>query len=463
MSSIVKFKLKALTGITKLTRVFLEDINRNQVGSLDGAYANPEGEFTAYINKNVPVGSDLLVFGDTYTEDSVPFKAFTGVTKVKETAPAITKVIFFGASILGNTLTTYDPAYIQDLFASRGAAITVYNEALGGNGIERYNERLAEVMTEHAADAETTLFVVHGPGNSIGVYPHNEDLIRNGLTQLCQNIKNNGFKLALSTITYRQPPSTKVSEAYNVNIVEELIATYADVALDLYAVSYENRLRWFNADGVHPNAFGREANLNHIVDRISSIVGSDTVIPNTVDKMVFQFGDRLPFGNSKNVISRMDTPYPVYDQAGNWVENSYLTMTGVGTGVNFKTNGGVGDATAHDVTDYSVTNQVGLSDSVFIGGTGAALKIDLTQLKLDPEADYLVEVTGTRESASSDRIGIFTLGDSVEHEIDATVTPSIVISNTVKGAELIYNGITLRIKEGSTYAYLSMASISKAA
>ena len=73
---------------------------------------------------------------------------------------------------------------------------------------------------------------------------------------MAQSLVDAGFKIAMSTITYRQPPGGNYSDEYNTNVMDSIIADFADVAVDLYTPTFENKATYLGSDDVHPTDDG---------------------------------------------------------------------------------------------------------------------------------------------------------------------------------------------------------------
>lgn len=394
--------------------------------------------------------------------------AFEGVLsniQIREKLPSrpvdIDRIFIFGASILEYGLGGDDLHLLEQSYLNKGINVEIVKMATGGHDVGQYLTKLDALLASDTGDMSRSMFVVHGPGNDIHVYPHNEALIRDSMTLLCQRIKASGAKLALSTLTHRIAPSAKVSEPYNTNIITPLINEYADIALDLNKVSTDNVGVWHLPDGVHPTPEGIILNNQHIVEVTSQGIKPNIVESTEFEKILLQIGRRKPFGTAKNVIAMPEVDFAVFNEKGERLTDSTVIVTGIPEGSGYYNDQGMGDPDADDAANYTVTNEIGTSDSFFIPGARTA-DLNLSKLPLLPNEDYIVNITGTRNVASDKRNGEYTIDADNIILIDAAELPVSVGTATVKGSVLLANGIAISVATGSEYAYLGMVSISKA-
>ena len=117
------------------------------------------------------------------------------------------------------------------------------------------------------------MFVIHWAGNDIsdeGPYPGGATDIDTNCRAMLADLKALGFKVCLSTTTYRIPPASNPSDPYNVNVMNPIIAdtSLVDIPMDWYTLSFDNQLVWHDTDDLHPTAAGEQMNRDDIVSSI---------------------------------------------------------------------------------------------------------------------------------------------------------------------------------------------------
>lgn len=187
----------------------------------------------------------------------------------------IKTVVIFGASIMEQSFGVSLSA-TKDLYAAKGVDVEVVEHASSGDDTNQMKSKIPTILSG-LADPTSTLFVIHWGGNDAsrrGPYPGGATTMDSNCRDMCTQIKSAGCKLAISTITYRIPPASNPTAPYNDNFMNSVINDFADVPMDLYALTFNNQATWFDTDGIHPNAQGESMTRQYVVDVTSQLIKS---------------------------------------------------------------------------------------------------------------------------------------------------------------------------------------------
>jgi hypothetical protein len=373
-------------------------------------------------------------------------------------ASAITKydidtLVIFGASIMDLSFNTVDKAALSEgLFADAGVRLTVYDRAVAGRDTTDLLAALPAIITEFSGSASTTMFAIHWAGNDVtsGSYPLREAIIDSNCRTMCQLMKDAGFKIALSNITYRIPPNSNPSEPYNTNVMDAIISDFADVPLDLYDLTLNNQGTWFEIDGVHPAVIGQGLTREHFTDRIAPKILKRAGV---VDDVLLQFGTLEVYPGGENSISS--------NGSVGGIVNTNLSPAGEALFVVSDTTGsntsGRGNTDNPADTSISLTNNNGLLSAVY--STGKPIIVMTDALSLDVAATYTVKVTASRAAAT--RTCDVIVG-GVTQVLDVTTSPASIVTFTgVSGADLSATGISSGPSATYTFGYISLIQITK--
>lgn len=370
----------------------------------------------------------------------------------------IDDVVIFGASIMAQSFSSGNQAVTEQLYANKGATVNVHERATSGDDTTTMLTRLPSLISEFQANAARTLFVIHWGGNDVsrnGPYPGGADVMRDNCRQMLQDLKNAGYKVALSNITYREPPSHDTI-AYNDGVMNPLIEEFADIALDMHTMTYTERDVWFEVDGVHPNTTGEDLTRKYVVDNTYERFSNLGPIPEPVvwNDVLLSFGqgDVNPDGANKlNASSKLLATVKNIDQST--VPNAEVELLVV-DGHSAQGRGNVNDP---NDTSLTLTNNIGLTNYCYTQDKALTTSINSG---LDPEAFYTVGVTASRDAADV-RNNDVTVG-GITKVMNATASPAEIVTFTgVLGSDLMTAGISVAPTDITGYAYLSMIRITK--
>lgn len=379
----------------------------------------------------------------------------------------IKKVFTFGASIINQSFSYEGRLDTETKYKDLGLDITVVNYAVSQDTTQMMIARLPGMLADGAADASTTLIVMHGGGNTIGNYPDNAQELDDDLRYMASEIKAAGYMLAMSNITQRIAPASRMSEPYNENVVNDIVAEFADIPLDLHGLTVDNTPAWYEPDGTHPSLFGEDLNRDYVTKTTSKYI-KNVEIPVAgiyLEDALLQFGSRdvmsgglnnVPPTSSGDEFLEMDVYNTDYTQVPNGIIRVQHTD---------KRNGsGRGDPVEPSDTTLSITNSRGLSDSYYIDDSNRDIVVDLTDAKLDPMANYLVEVTASRDTTDPtglDRVSLISIGADTVISIDATLDPPQVGNTILLGSEIMSHMVSCTKLEESSFGYISLMRIRK--
>jgi len=390
------------------------------------------------------LNSILRFGGGTYTRPSATFP--------------IDDVVIFGASIMEQSFAGANQQVTSDLYAAKGATITVHERATSGDNSTNMLAKLPALITEFQANASRTLFVIHWGGNDVsqnGPYPGGAATMEANMRSMLQDLKNAGFKIALSNITYRIPPASNPTDPYNQNVMNPLIEEFADIALDMYDLTFDNQGTWFEVDGIHPNGDGEDMNRNYIVDTTTPYFSNLGPIPEPIvwQDAVIQFGllDVYPDGSNETSVDKTIATIKNVDLSV--IAGASVTLTGSGGHSDTFGRGNVNDP---NDTSISLTNNAGLKSYVY--KQDGTMTVSFTGL--EPTVTYTVGVTASRDAADVRDNDIIVGG--VTQVLNATASPAEIVTFTgVTGAQLMDSGLTASPTGGTGYAYLGMIRVTK--
>lgn len=173
----------------------------------------------------------------------------------------VSRVVVFGASIMERSFNP-DAGYTELAaadFLNNGMVTEVVERATGGDTTEDMVLKLPALISEFQAGVGRTMFMIHWAGGDTsqqGPYPGGADEINTNCRAMAQSLVDAGFKIAMSTITYRQPPGGNYSDEYNANVMDAIITDFADIPLDLYTLTFDNKDTYLGSDDVHPTTTG---------------------------------------------------------------------------------------------------------------------------------------------------------------------------------------------------------------
>lgn len=459
MANTINFELKNVpAGLTQMN-LLVTDLQRNEIFSGAVPTTTPVDIGTAGQD-----GQEVLVWGDNFDgTNKTTFKGFVGYTLIKASPQPtfpIDDVVIFGASIMEQSFSGGNQGTAENLYSAKGATVNVYERATSGDNTTVMKSRLPAIITEFQDNAARTLVVIHGGGNDqsqSGPYPGGAATMEDNMRSMLQDLKDAGFKIALSTITYRIPPASNPSELYNENVIEPLIAEFADIPLDLYDLTFNNQGTWFEVDGIHPNGTGEDMTRNYIVDNTYTFFSNIGPIPQPVtwDDVVLQFGllNVYPDGSNEASIDKTITPIKNVDLSV--VEGSSVALSGSGGHSDELGRGNVNDP---NDTSISLTNNSGLLSYVY--KDSGTMTVDFTGANLDPVATYTVGVTASRDAVDVRNNDIVV--DGVTKVLNATASPAEIVTFTgVTGVNLMASGLTCSPTGGTGFAYLGMIRVTK--
>lgn len=379
-------------------------------------------------------------------------------------------VVLLGASIMNAISNTDDKRRdFERLFAENGIVATVYDRATGGHDSGDTLDGLAAILSEFSGVESRTLFVLHTGGNNIsasGPYPGGYTSLNADFRDIIEAILASGAFVVPSTITYRVPPASNPSAPYNdgiaIPIISDLLIEQminGRPVLDLYNFTFDSQATWHSGDGIHPTTAGEAATREYIAQQVSSLV-SQTGVPAASDYIhdaVIRFGKgSAGFMSGNNSVVAADTPLTtIYESDGATLvvaDCSIIASNFDGTNTT-----GRGNTSDPSDTSISLTNNALLSAFIYSDNpTPTTISI----LGVDPFALYTVSITASRDAAAP-RIGDFTVGGSTQGLDAADDPPSIITFSDVYGYDLLANGISMQVRAGSLFCYLSGIRITK--
>lgn len=371
---------------------------------------------------------------------------------------AVDDVVIFGASIMEQSFSGANQQVTSDLYAAKGATITVHERATSGDNTTQMVAKLPALITEFQANAERTLFVIHWGGNDVSQgngYPDNAATMEANMRSMLQDLKDAGFKIALSNITYRIPPASNPTDPYNQNVMNPLIEEFADIALNMYGLTFDNQGSWFEVDKIHPNGDGEDMNRNYVVDETTPYFSNLGPIPEPIvwQDAVIQFGLVNVYPDGSNETSIDKTIATIKNVDLSVIAGASVTLTGSGGHSDTLGRGNVNDP---NDTSISLTNNAGLKSYVY--KQDGTMKVSFAGL--EPTATYTVGVTASRDAVDVRNNDIVVGG--VTKVLNATASPAEIVTFTgVTGAQLMAGGVTSTPTGGTGFAYIGMIRVTK--
>lgn len=402
-----------------------------------------------YGEANINVGLSKAGGFKKYVEEFINIQKFP-----------IDDVVIFGASIMAQSFTGSNQQTTEQLYAAKGATVSVHERATSGDNSTVMKSRLPAIISEFQSNAQRTLFVIHWGGNDVsqsGPYPGGASTLDTNCREMLQDLKAAGFKVALSDISYRIPPASNPTEPYNTNVMNPIVEEFADIPLSMYSVTTDNVDSWFEVDGIHPNSTGEDINRNYVVDNTYlyfSNLGEPT-LPIEWSDVVLQFGLVNVYPDGSNEFSVDATKSSIKNTDLTVVAGSSVTLSGSGGHSDTFGRGNVNDPSD---TSISLTNNSGLKSYTY--SQDSAQVVDFSAANLDPSANYTVGVTASRNAADV-RNNDVTVG-GITKVLQATASPAEVVEFTsVSGSDLVLSGVTVSPTGGTGFAYISMIRVSK--
>lgn len=367
---------------------------------------------------------------------------------------AIDTVVVFGASIMEQSFEYSESRQdFRDKMVANGLNINVFERATGGNDSVAMVAALPGIISEFQDRAATTLFVIHWGGNDLANYPANEASIEANLRGMAQDIKDAGFMIAMSNTTFRLvPPYGWESAPFNANVQQAIVDEFADIPMDMYALTFDNQDVWFESDGVHPNSVGEEINRQYISDTISPFIKNVSFSDaDSLKDALIQFGSRdVMTGGLNNALN--NNSVPLYNTDYTEIPNAVVSVS-QSAGVNNEGRGNTGDPSN---TSLTILNNEGLKDS-FYSDSSFPIIIDLKSANINAGDTYTIQVTASR-AATEDRFTVFTLGGN-SVAINTSLDQPEYAEMQVSGIDLILNNLECKRQEGTAFGYVSMIRV----
>jgi len=370
----------------------------------------------------------------------------------------IDTVVVFGASIMAQSFG--DISGVESKFLDAGIPVDVYDRATSGDDTDAMILKLSAVISEFQPNASRTLFAIHWGGNDVsreGPYPGGASTMETNMRSMLSDIKNAGFKIMMSDISYRVPPASNPSQPYNDAFMYQLQSEFNDVDWFLYQFTFDNQSE-LEVDGIHPGSSLESSIRQYLVDQSKEHlmrVAEDTAI---VKDVVIQFGNNslMQRAAGSNVIATNGTITDIRNSDYSKILGSSVTVSGA----NSVNNNGRGNTADIGNETISLFNDECLKDSLYITST-EQMDVDLSGLPLVDSGLYTIGITASRGSDTGTRITEYTV-DGVTKTLDAELAvPSQVYFYNVSGANLKTSGIKINAQEGSVYGYISIAKIER--
>lgn len=374
----------------------------------------------------------------------------------------IDDVVIFGASIMEQSFSGANQQTAEQLYADKGANVNVYERATSGDNSTVMKSRLPAIITEFQANAARTLFVIHWGGNDVsqsGPYPGGAATMDANCREMLQDLKDAGFKIALSDITYRIPPASNPTDPYNQNIMNPIVSDFADIPLNMYDLTFNNQGTWFEVDGIHPDSTGEDMTRNYIVDSTYEKFSNLVPPPQPVgwEDVLLQFGLLNVYPDGSNEFSVDATKSNIKNIDLTVVAGASVTLSGSEGHSDTFGRGNVNDPSD---TSISLTNNSGLKSYTY--KQDGAQTIDLSASNIDPTSTYTVGVTASRDAVDVRNNDVIVGG--VTKVMQTTASPAEIVEFTnVAGSDLISNGIVVAPTGGTGYSYIGMIRITKTA
>lgn len=372
----------------------------------------------------------------------------------------IDNIVVTGASIMNQTFQEpTNSRKAEKAFMLSGTEVKVYNRATAGDTTTDLANKIGGYIAEFQADAAKTAFLLHIGGNDVsgaGGYPGDSASISNDINQIVDELKAAGFKVALSTLTWRRPPASNPTEPYNTNIIQPIIDAKADIAMDLHTPTLANEAIWIGVDGVHPTNPGEDGIRAALTQTVGQYLTRSAPSAEVLDTVI-QFGNAQFTTGDLNIVSGNAVSSELLNVDLSLITGATVTVTG-SSGVNAAGKGNVADP--NDVS-FSLTSDALLTDSFYVEGGNTAL-VDLSNIKAVAGSTYDVTVVASRDNVSTTKVSEYAIGGQTK-TLDSTLsTPNAGVTfNGVSGDDMMANGLTVTAAAGSSYAYLSGIRITK--
>jgi len=372
------------------------------------------------------------------------------------------QVVVVGASLMEQaTNTSARRTYINDQITPSGFISTVHEKANSGDDSAAILSKLQGGLLDPFIEvAGRTLVLFHGPGNDVSAgLP--EETVNTNLRAIYQFIIDAGFTLIPSPISYRTAPTLDPSAPYNTNVVLPAITDLAPTwipsgvpVFDMYKLTSDTPS--YLVDGIHLTEAGKTAHAD-----LMAMVVADNITPASltatdyIKEIFINFGLIIPNAAGAIVTHDMtNNPATVSKNTdGSLITNA--TQVSVTNASNYAT----GRTNQAQNVAPGVLNNESLEAGVYVE-TGTML-IDLSQSGVDSSASYTVEISASRDTTDTNRVGEYTVGGTMQ-ELDAALDPvEKIVFSGVSGADLIANGVNIAKKSGSTFAYIGSLLITK--
>lgn len=398
---------------------------------------------------------------------SVGFSSSSGYTSEE---PVVSEIGALNIGIAGASLMqgafqdSGNLQVIEQMLEDAGYRSKVMGYAVGGNKISSIRGQLTEAFTEINSRGGYKLIAGHGGGNDVSSawqgYPQDAEHIKSETQGIFDDCSAAGFDIMWSPISYRVPPASNPTIEYNTNDLLPIIQTetpqwLTGVKWDLYELLFNNQQTLVD-DGIHPNDVGDSLMQQLFVDAITSNLPSQSIPDSTgIKAALIRFcPDTFKtnfMGLKRNQISFDDTFIEIYNKDLSLVANGQVKLAGDGyfdqSGLSKSRSSGLdiyNSAATKDNVSLSVATPLEFSPECFIDGK-----------------TYTVRITGCRNTSSTDRVGLYTIG-AVYKTLDAALNVTggqQVIEFTGVPAIDMRAGILAEPDAGSIRAYYSAIEI----
>jgi lysophospholipase L1-like esterase len=367
------------------------------------------------------------------------------------------QVAIVGASIMEQAVnTSANRAVINNQLVTAGFSSAVYDRATATQDSAAILATLQSGSLDRFLEvADKTVVMVHAGGNDVSAgLP--ESTLDSNLRAIYQFIKDAGFTLIPTPISYRTSPTLDPSAPYNTNVVLPAITDHAPMwipggvpVFDMYKLTSDTPS--YLLDGIHLTEAGKTAHRNLMAQVLIDNINIKTETNSDYIKQVYiNFGTVTPYvaGAFVHVGTANGSTAISLNTDGSTIANAtQITVSGA---TNTYNTGRTDQAV--NVAPSQLNNE-SLESGIYIDGS--AMTIDLSQSGVDSAATYTVKLSASRDTVSSDRVGEYTIG-GVTQELDAAANPveSLTFSG-VSGADLIASGVSVARKSGSAFAYLT--------
>lgn len=372
------------------------------------------------------------------------------------------QVVVVGASLMEQaTNTSARRTYINDQITPSGFISTVHEKANAGDDSASILSKLqGELLDPFSEVAGRTAVLVHAGGNDVSSGTPEATLDTN-LRAIYQFIIDAGFTLIPTPISYRTAPTLDPSAPYNTNVALPAITDLAPLwipdnvpVFDMYKLTSDTPS--YLIDGIHLTEAGKTAHADLMASVISSNITPATLTATDyIEEIFINFGLVIP--NAAGAIVTHDMTNNPATVSKN-TDGSLITNA-IQVSVTNASNYATGRTNQAQNVAPSVLNNESLESGVYV--ESGTMLIDLSQAGIDISASYTVEISASRDTADSDRVGEYTVGGTMQ-ELDAALDPvQKIVFTSVSGNDLISSGVIVDLKSGSTFAYISSILITK--